>query len=99
MRIEVGEYHPYTACMMYETCRHAGTVRENLKAVIEHGKRLQAQVPSEQITVMRSQAERENEKLRETIRSVNVYLQGYRIIPMNDFYNAIPKMIELTDIE
>lgn len=39
MACEPGEYHPYAACLMYKACLNAETVRVNLDAVLEHGRR------------------------------------------------------------
>jgi hypothetical protein len=31
------EYHPYAACLMFQACKKADVVRENLNAVRLHG--------------------------------------------------------------
>ena len=39
MVCEPNEYHPYAACMMYRDCHDSETVRANLNAVVEHGRK------------------------------------------------------------
>lgn len=38
MLVKPGEYHPYAACLMFKACHDSRIVRENLAAVLEHGK-------------------------------------------------------------
>jgi len=38
MSCEIGEYHPYAACLMFKACKNGEQVRTNLNAVIECGK-------------------------------------------------------------
>jgi hypothetical protein len=38
MPVEVGEYHPYAACLMFKQCQDSRVVRENLYAVMRHAK-------------------------------------------------------------
>lgn len=38
MAVSHNEYHPYGACLMMMFCNDGDRVRENLKAIIEHGR-------------------------------------------------------------
>lgn len=33
MIVQLGEYHPFAACLMYKGCKDENTVRENIKAI------------------------------------------------------------------
>ena len=35
MHVKLGEYHPYTACLMYKGCKDSVVVRANLTALIQ----------------------------------------------------------------
>lgn len=37
MPVEVGEYHPYAACLMFKACHDSATVQANLDSVVNHG--------------------------------------------------------------
>ena len=47
MLVKQGEYHPYTACLMFKGCNNSNTVRVNLKTIttqwLEMGKQEQNQ--------------------------------------------------------
>lgn len=33
MIVQLGEYHPFAACLMYKGCKDENTVRENIKSI------------------------------------------------------------------
>ncbi len=40
MIVQLGEYHPFAACLMYKGCKDSTTVRENIKAITSQWREL-----------------------------------------------------------
>lgn len=41
MFVVTGEYHPFAACLMFKGCHDSDTVRKNLLAVVDGGKKVE----------------------------------------------------------